>query len=47
MDTRDTALQHSALVVVVPRYGEFEPMTGNGHRFLVTGDGLWLEARRP
>ena len=47
MDARDIALQHSAPVVVVPRYGEFEPMTGNGHRFLVTGDGLWLEARRP
>ncbi len=47
MDARDIALQHSAPVEVVPRYGEFVPMTGNGHRFLVTGDGLWLEARRP
>ena len=47
MDTRDIALQQSAPVTLVPRYSAFEPMTGNGHRFLVTGDGLWLEARRP
>lgn len=47
MDARDIALQHSAPVVTVPRYGEFESLTDDGHRFLVTSDGLWLEARRP
>ena len=47
MDARDIALQQSAPVVTVPRYGGFTPLTDNGHRFLVTGDGLWLEARRP
>ena len=47
MDARDVALQHSAPVVTVPRYGGFTPLAENGHRFLVTGDGLWLEARRP
>ena len=47
MDARDVALQHSAPVVTVPRYGGFTPLVENGHRFLVTGDGLWLEARRP
>jgi PRTRC genetic system protein A len=47
MDARDIALQQSAPVVTVPRYGGFTPLTENGHRFLVTGDGLWLEARRP
>jgi PRTRC genetic system protein A len=47
MDARDVALQQSAPVVTVPRYGGFTPLTENGHRFLVTGDGLWLEARRP
>ena len=47
MDARDVALQQSAPVVTVPRYGGFAPLAGNGHRFLVTGDGLWLEARRP
>ena len=45
MDARDIALQQSAPVVTVPRYGGFTPLTENGHRFLVTGDGLWLEAR--
>ena len=38
MDARDIALQQSAPVVTVPRYGGFTPLTENGHRFLVTGE---------
>lgn len=33
-------------VVVVPRFGVFEPLLTNGHRFLVCQDGLWIEVRR-
>lgn len=31
----------------VPVHGAFEQIIGNGHRYLVAADGLWLEVRRP
>jgi PRTRC genetic system protein A len=43
----DTALQTTTPVVMVPKFEAFQPMESNGHRFLATADGLWLEARRP
>lgn len=47
MDSRDIALQSVTPTVMVPRYGDFEPLGSSGHRFLAAADGLWLEARRP
>lgn len=47
LDARDAALQSLSPTVMVPRFGDFEPLVGNGHRFLVTRDGLWIETRRP
>ena len=47
MDAREVALQHSGPGMTVVRYGGFTPLAENGHRFLVTGGVLWLEARRP
>lgn len=45
-DPRDIFLQQHTPVVMVPRFGEFEPMTHAGHRFLAAADGLWIEAVR-
>lgn len=42
----DVMLANHTPVVVVPKFGEFEPLDRNGHRFLAAADGLWLEARR-
>lgn len=42
----DKVLQAHTPVAVVPKYGEFVAMQGEGHRFLVCGDGLWVECRR-
>lgn len=42
----DLVLQRNAPTVVVPIYGEFEPLEKVGHRFLLARDGLWLEAKR-
>lgn len=47
MDPRDIALQFVAPTIMVPRFGEFEPLATNGHRFLAAKDGLWLEVKRP
>lgn len=47
MDPRDVALQSVAPVIMVPRYSDLEPLSQNGHRFLVADDGLWLEVYRP
>ncbi len=47
LDPRDAALQASCPAVMVPRFGEMEFLTESGHRFLVAGDGIWMEARRP
>ena len=43
----DMALFASAPVAVVPRFAPFQPLLDNGHRFLMAGDGLHLEVRRP
>lgn len=42
MDPRDAALQALTPTVMVPRFGEFEPLAQPGHRFLAgrTGTGL-------
>lgn len=47
MDPRDHALQAVTPTVMAPRYGAFEALASNGHRFLAASDGLWLEVRRP
>ena len=46
MDKRDDFLQKVTPTVMVPRFDSFEPLTTNGHRFLVASDGLWLEIKR-
>ncbi len=43
----DQALLKAAPVAVVPAKSEFFPLQENGHRFLLAGDGLYLEVRRP
>lgn len=45
-DKRDVFLQQHTPVVMVPRFGELEPLQRVGHRFLAASDGLWLELRR-
>lgn len=44
-DSRDLLLQEQLPTVMVPRFGEFEPLAQNGRRFLSASDGLWLEVR--
>ena len=46
MDKRDEFLQKITPTVMVPRFGNFEPLNTNGHRFLVASDGMWLEIKR-
>lgn len=46
-DVRDAVLQRTVPTVLVPKFSPFEPLASNGHRFLVTASGLWLEVRRP
>jgi len=43
----DVALEANTPTVVVPRFGKFEPLQENGHRFLVCADGMWVECKRP
>ena len=47
MDPRDLALQGTMPAVMVPLFGEFEPLATSGNRILNAKDGLWIEARRP
>lgn len=42
----DLALQQLAPVVAVPLHGTFEPLDKNGYRFLVAGNGTFIEAKR-
>lgn len=42
----DQYLHDTTPVEVVPRFGTFEAMERNGHRFLAAADGLWVECRR-
>ncbi len=44
-DPRDLLLQEQVPTVMVPRFGEFEPLAQNGRRFLSASDGLWLEVK--
>jgi len=46
MDARDIALQSVVPTVMVPRYTDFEALSIPGHRFLMTGNGVWLEVNR-
>lgn len=46
MDPRDIALQSLVPTVMVPKFSPLEPMQRAGHRFLVTGSGIWLEVLR-
>lgn len=47
MDLRDIALQSTMPAVMVPFFGEFEPLAAPGNRILNARDGIWIEARRP
>lgn len=47
MDHRDTFLHTTFPTVPVPRFGPFEELASNGHRFLVGSNGVALEVRRP
>lgn len=47
LDPRDQVLQSLTPTVMVPRFGAVEPLTQSGHRFLMAGNGLWLEVIRP
>lgn len=47
LDYRDYLLQGTCPTVPVPKFGELPAMVGNGHRFLIAADGLWIEIKRP
>lgn len=47
LDIRDAALQKALPTVMVPRFGQFEPLTKPGDRYLAAEDGLWVESCRP
>jgi PRTRC genetic system protein A len=47
MNHLDTILQTACPTVMVPKFGEFEPLAETGHRFLAAADGLWVEVKRP
>lgn len=47
MDSRDLALQSVTPTVMVPRFGEFEPLSQPGQRVLMAANGVWLEVYRP
>ena len=45
-DPRDNILQTLTPTLMVPKFGNFDPLSTPGHRFLVASDGLWLEIKR-
>ena len=47
MNRLDAILQAECPTICVPRFGEFEPLTSHGHRFLSACDGLHIEISRP
>lgn len=47
MNPLDTALQAACPCEMVPRYEELIPLTEDSHRFLIGGDALYVEVRRP
>lgn len=46
LDKRDAALQTLTPSVMVPKYGDLEPMGQSGQRYLLASDGLWVEVKR-
>ena len=40
LDQRDSIIQATVPVVMVPRFSLFEPLSDSGHRFLAANDGL-------
>lgn len=47
LDHRDVYLQSTTPTVMVPRFGQLEPIADNTHRFLIASDGMYLEVKRP
>lgn len=47
LDYRDYITQGVCPTLPVPKFGELPAMDGNGHRFMVADDGLWIEVKRP
>lgn len=47
MHPHDEILQSTCPTVMVPRFGNLEPLVASGHRFLSASDGLWIEVKRP
>jgi len=46
MHESDAILQKACPTIMVPRFGEFEPLTDPGHRYLAADSGLWIELKR-
>lgn len=47
MHELDTILQTACPTLMVPKFGELEPLTESGHRYLSASDGLWINVKRP
>jgi PRTRC genetic system protein A len=47
MDSRDAFLQSTFPLLAMPRFGTFERLGHNGHRFVTGNDGVCLEVCRP
>ncbi len=47
MNKLDTLLQSTCPCVMCPRYEPLELLAADSHRFLIAGDGLYCEVRRP
>lgn len=47
MNPLDATLQAACPTVMVPRYEELTLLNDDSHRFLIAGDGLYAEVRRP
>lgn len=43
----DQLVQELVPTVMVPLYEPLQPLTKNGHRYLIARDGLYIEVRRP
>lgn len=47
LNPHDHILQQACPTVMVPRFEQMPVLDDNGHRFLVSENGLWLEVKRP
>lgn len=47
LDTRDAYLQKVIPTAMMPRFSALEPLSDDGHRFIVGSDGIYLEVKRP